>query len=176
MRELTFTGFLKQYVRSLSLADTNGLYRLAEEAASVNPRLREPLLLYALFSGKERVLLAATKSPGLRREYAALLERYDRAGMEKALQDSDSVLSEGYVKVYRTYLNVKNRKQNDNHTKVLMRNRIVRLQREKRVSTYRLYTDLRINHGNMNAYIKHGDCSKLSLDAARSAVEYLERL
>jgi hypothetical protein len=112
----------------------------------------------------------------LRREYAALLERYDRAGMEKALQDDDSILPEGYTKVYRTYLSVKSKKQGDNHTKSLMRNRIVRLQREKRVSTYRLYTDLRINHGNMNAYIKHGDCSKVSLQAARSAVEYLERL
>jgi hypothetical protein len=176
MRELTFAGFLKQYVRSLSLSDTNGLYRLAAEAAFDNPRLREPLLLYALFTGKEQILLAATKSPELRWEYASLLEQYNRETMLQALHDGDPALPEEYVKVYRSYLSVKNGKQKDYHTKALMRTRIVRLQQEKGISTYRVYTDLRLNHGNMNAFIKHGDCSKVSLEAARSAVSYLEQL
>jgi hypothetical protein len=176
VRELTFAGFLKQYVRSLSLYDTNGLYRLAAEAASDNPRLREPLFLYALFAGKERVLLAATKSSGLRREYTGLLEQYNLETMEQALREGAPVLPEEYVKVYRSYLSVKNGKQKDYHTKALMRTRIVRLQQEKGISTYRVYTDLRLNHGNMNAFIKHGDCSKVSLEAARSAVSYLEQL
>jgi hypothetical protein len=176
VRELTFAGFLKQYVRSLSLSDTNGLYRLATEAASDNPRLREPLLLYALFTGKERVLLAATKTPELLKEYVGLLEQYNRETMLQALHDDDPALPDGYVKVYRSYLSVKNGKQKDYHTKALMRNRIVKLQQEKGISTYRVYTDLRLNHGNMNAFIKHGDCSKVSLEAARSAVSYLEQL
>ena len=176
MRELTFKGFLGQYVRSLSSSGTSGLYRLAAEAELCNPRLREPLLLYALFSGKEQVLLAASKSPELHREYADFLERYDRQDMERALQSGDPSLPAEYVKVYQSYLSVKNKKQYDNHTKALIRNRIARLQREKNISTYRLYTDLKINHGNMNAFIKHGDCSKVSLDTARSAVAYLEQL
>jgi rhamnogalacturonyl hydrolase YesR len=176
VRELTFAGFLKQYVRSLSLYDTNGLYRLAAEAASHNPRLREPLFLYALFTGKEQVLLSATKTPELQREYAGLLERYARETMEQAMRENDFALPNGYAKVYRSYLSVKNGKQRDSYTKALMRNRIVRLQREKGISTYRVYTDLRLNHGNMNAFIKHGDCSKVSLEAARSAVSYLEQL
>jgi len=176
VRELTFAGFLKQYVRSLSRTDTNGLYRLAAEAVSDNPRLREPLFLYALFSGKERVLLTAAKSPEMRRGYADLLKRYDWGKMEQALRDGDPALPEGFAKVYRSYLSVKNGKQRDNHTKALMRDRIVRLQKEKGISTYRIYTDLRLNHGNLNAYIKHGDGSKVSLDVARSAVAYLERV
>jgi hypothetical protein len=176
VRELTFAGFLKQYTRSLSLADTNGLYRLAAEAAENNIRLREPLLLYALFSGKEKVLLAATKSPKLRMEYFDILGQYNREKMEQALRDDDSALPYAYKKVYRSYLSLKNGKQNDNHTKALMRNHIVRLQREKGVSTYRVYTDLRLNQGNVNAYLKHGDCSKVSLKVARSAIAYLERL
>jgi hypothetical protein len=95
MRELTFTGFLKQYVRALSFADTGSLYKLAYEAVSDNPRLREPLFLFALFSGKEKVLLTATKLPELHREYANMLKQYDRQGMEQSLQSGDPILPEG---------------------------------------------------------------------------------
>ena len=175
MRELTFNGFLKQYVRSLSLANTSGLYKLAAEAASDNPRLREPLFLYAFFSGKEKVLLTAVKSQELYEKYTNMLKRYDRQSLERALIDSDTSLPDEYTKVYRSYLAVKNRRKSDEHTKALMRDRIIRLQREKGISNYRLYTGLRINHGNMNAYIKHGDCSKVSLATARSAVAYMEQ-
>ena len=44
MRPLTFSGFLKQYVRKLSTQDTLGIYKLAEEAEHENPLLREPLV------------------------------------------------------------------------------------------------------------------------------------
>jgi hypothetical protein len=176
VRELTFGGFLKQYVRALSLADTGNLYKLAAEAASANPRLREPLLLYALFSGKEKILLTATKSPELRGEYVDILERYDRQAMLQSLQSGESLLPERYERVYRSYFSVKNRSKNTAHTKALMRNRIMRLQREKNITNYRLYTDLRVNPGNMNAFIKHGNCSKVSLEIARRAITYLERL
>lgn len=50
MRELTFRGFLAQYVKQLSAEKTNSLYKLAAEAGSSNPRLREPLLLYAVYT------------------------------------------------------------------------------------------------------------------------------
>ena len=97
------------------------------------------------FSGKTGVLLAAVKSPEIRKGYVRLLERYDLTAMEQALQQGDPTLPEGYAKVYRSYLAVKNRKQHD-------------------------------DHGNMNAFIKHGDSSKVSLETARSAVAYLEGL
>lgn len=53
MRELTFRGFLTQYVKHLSVQETTSLYKLAKEASSTNPRLKEPLFLYALFSQKK---------------------------------------------------------------------------------------------------------------------------
>jgi hypothetical protein len=176
LRKLTFIGFLKQYIRSLSFSETGSLYKLAEEASSDNPRLCEPLFLYALFSGKEKILLSAVKSTELRDEYSSLLELYDKQKMEQELMREDSVLPERYAKVYRSYLCVRNQQRNDAHTKSLMRDRILRLQNEKNVSNYRLYTDLRVNPGNMNAYIKHGDCSKISLKTARNAIDYMEHI
>ena len=174
MRKLTFKGYLKQYVYSLSKSKTNGLYRLAKEASSNNPRLREPLLLYALFSNKSDVLLKATKDKNLHHEYVELLSYYDASKMEYALADNSNSLPERYSRVYRSYTVARNKTQNENHTKLLMRNRILNIQKEKHVSTYRIYKDLNINHGNFTAFLNHGDCRKLSLDKARSVLEYLE--
>ena len=174
MRELTFKGFLKSYVRSLSEAETNSLYKLVKEAADKNPRLREPLFLYAKFTDSTDVLLRASKKTGLYSEYKNLADRYDKAGFEEALQNAASPLPEEYKKVWKSYLSKKNRVQSDNHTKELMRAKVVKLQKAKGVSNYRLYADLNLNPGNFNAWLKYGDPGKVSLDTARRAVKYLE--
>jgi len=174
MRELTFRGFLKQYVRALSLSGTNGIYQLSAEAASNNPRLQEPLFLFALFTGREQVLLKATKSPELRGEFDGLLEKYDVQSMATALQDEDPSLPNNYLKVYRSYHSVKRQRHNDDHTKNLIRKRVLRLQQEKQTSTYRIYTDLAINSGNLHSFLKHGDCTKISLKTAHRVLEYMK--
>lgn len=174
MPELTFTGFLKQYVKALADSKTLSLYKLCAEANSNNPRLREPLLLYAMFTGKKDVLLSATKYLKLNKDYSVILSKYSVDAMEIALQDANSVLPREYTKVYRSYVSVKNKEKTDAKTKLLIRNEIVRLQDKKKVSTYRIYTDLGVNHGNMNAYLKHGNCSKISFNTARKALEYME--
>ena len=174
MRELTFKGFLTQYVRKLSDAGTCGIYQLAREAATTNPRLREPLFLYALFTGKEQVLLRATKLDRLKDEYGLMLEQHDTHSMLQALADECPSLSNEYLKVYRSYLSLKNRPKTVERVKGQMRDRIMQLQRDKRVSTYRIYTDLRLNSGNVNAFMKHGDCNKVSPQVERRVLEYLE--
>jgi len=174
MRKLMFKGFLKQYVVALSGHGSAGIYRLASEAAASNPRLREPLFLYALFCGKEDVLMLAAKDKGMQHEYAALLRRYDRHGMEQALLCKSPDLPERYARVYRSYAAIMEELQNNRHVKMLMRERIIKLKNEQKISTYRIYADLSLNHGNVNTYIKNGDCSKVSLKTARSILSYLE--
>ena len=51
---------------------------------------------------------------------------------------------------------------------------LTKLQKEKNISNYRIYKDLELNPGNINAYLKHGDPSKLSLATARKTLDYLE--
>ena len=46
MRKLTFEGFLKQYVAELSGVQTASVHKLAA-CLNENPRLKEPLFLYA---------------------------------------------------------------------------------------------------------------------------------
>ena len=174
MRELTFRGFLTQYVRQLSEQETNSLYKLAAEAGSSNPRLREPLLLYALYSQKQDVLLQATKEPVLRAEYHRLVSLYTADAMTELFEQASPVLSFEYHKVWRSYLSQKKRCQADNHTKELMRQKVKRLQEKYGVTNYRIYTDLELNPGNLNAWLKHGNGDKVSLETARRTLRYVE--
>ena len=176
MRELTFKGFLKQYVYSLSSSETYGLYKLAHEAATSNSRLREPLFLYALFNDKGVVLLQATKDLNLRNEYTDLLNKYNKDDMEKALVNNSPKLPERYLRVYVSYTRLMMRKNNNTHMKNLMYQRIRNLQEEKNISNYRLYTDLKLNPSNINSFLKTGNPRKVSQDTADKIMSYLEAL
>lgn len=109
MRELTFKGFLTQYVRQLSEQKTNSLYKLAAEAASSNPRLREPLFLYAVYSQKQDVLLQAVKEPALRAEYHRLVSLYTADRMTELFEQASPTVPAEYHKVWRSYQSRKNR-------------------------------------------------------------------
>ena len=174
MRELTFRGFLARYVKELSISNTNSLYRLVEEASCDNPRLKAPVLLFALYSGKQTVLLQAAKDQNLLAEYQKMVSQYSVDMMTQMLEDNDSALPNEYQKVWRSFQTQKNRGQSENHTKELMRLKIMRLQEQSGVSNYRIYTDLNLNPGNVNAWLKHGVPDKVSLETARMILHYVE--
>jgi len=90
------------------------------------------------------------------------------------LESRDESIPNEFHKIYRSYLSERGKQKATDHTKSLVLNRIRKLQQEKKVSTYRLYTDLNLNHGNVHAYIKNGDVSKVSLDVADRILSYLE--
>jgi hypothetical protein len=176
MRTLTFRGFLTQYVRSLSFSETNSLCKLAEEATECNPRLRAPLLLYAFFADKGPVLHKAAKQAALCAEFEKMSNLFDKDSLLHALAHGAPELSEEYCKVYRSYLVLRDKTKHDNHTKLLLLRKIQQLQTKQCVSNYRIYTDLGLNHGNVNAYLKHGDVTKVSLATARRALAYLNSM
>ena len=175
MRELTFPGFLKTYVRALSLGKTGRFKVLAAEAATQNSRLREPLALLALFTGSAESLLKESCGLAWHRDVAELFARYDTESMQVALLQKDPALPEEYKKVWSSFLAKKNRPKTDSHTKDRIRTRVLALQREYGVSNYRVYTDLKLNHGNLNAWLKHGSGEKVSLTTARQALAYLQK-
>ena len=174
MRALTFSGFLTRYVRQLSLNDTTSLFTLAKEAAGPNPRLREPVALYALWSGKEALLVRAAKDSELAKFYSDFFANYSKDLVEQALKGQAPPLSEAFHKVWRSYKSVQNQPAADSHTKELMRKKLLRLQEKKGITNYRLYTDLKLNPGNFNAWLKHGESRKVSLETARRALRYTD--
>ena len=171
MRKLTFEGFLKQYVAELSGVQTASIHKLAD-CLQDNPRLKEPLYLYALTYDKVDLLLRYTVNSAVAAEYEQLSNRYSMAQMLLLLENQSLELPEGYLKVWRSYCSVRDAALADNDTKELIHRRVVEIQQKKHLTNYRIYADLKLNPGNVNAWLKHNDSSKMSLDCARQIYKY----
>jgi hypothetical protein len=175
MRPLTFEGFLRRYVRELSTEKTNNIYKLTREAESSNPRLREPLLLYAFFNGKEDELKnAMAHSPELEKIFSPVFAHYaSPEALKRDLLDDQAMLPNEYKKAYRSFQALQNGLQNDSHTKSLMRAKIETLKQQKSITNYRIYTDLHLNPGNFNDFMRNGKLEKISLVKLRKVLNYL---
>ena len=171
MRKLTFEGFLKQYVAELAGVQTASVHKLAD-CMTENPRLKEPLYLYALAFDKVDLLLRYTVTSAVSAEYEQLSNLYSRAQMLLLLEKQSPELPEGYLKVWRSYCSVRDAVLVDNDTKELIHRRVLELQQKKKLTNYRLYTDLKLNLGNVNAWLKHNDSSKMSLGCAWQIYKY----
>ena len=115
MRKLTFEGFLKQYVAELSGTQTASVHKLAD-CLRENPRLKEPLYLYALAFDKVNLLLRYTKGNDCFAEYEQLSNCYSLAQMLLLLEKQSPELPEGYRKVWRSYCSVRDAVLADNDT------------------------------------------------------------
>ena len=171
MRELTFKGFLNKSIKSLSYCGSNSIRKLAEEAQGINPRLAEPLFIYALLTGKQNLLIDSVTDESMLQEYNELLGKHNQSGIIEALKAES--LPEGYNKVYRSYVSLRDKAEADNDVKELIRKKIIRLQNAGRISNYRIYTDLKLNPGNTNSWLKNGRSDKISLNTARKILDYL---
>lgn len=176
MQRLTFHGFAKRYVTSLSFSGTTAIYQLVSEVIEGNLRLREPLFLYAISNGHLNTLLTATRNTELYSTYTDLSERYSYEQLLDAMESRSSALPEAYQKVWTSYQAVSGKQERDNRVKTLMRVRIAKIQNMKGVTTYRICKDLHLNNANVNAWLKNGEPSKVSLNTARNILEYLEDL
>lgn len=167
MRKLTLLGFLSEYVRSLSERNTLNIHKLIDEVYSGNDRLREPLFMYCFYSNKTDILMKyLTESDKV--EYIKNTELLKKGHTNK--------LPENYMKGLNSYKCKAGMKANDDHIKELMIERIVKLKEQKNISNYRIYTDLKINAGNFNDFIKNRNLNKLSLNKSRDVFNYLQSL
>ena len=172
MRTLTLKGFLKSYIIHLSDTHTCSICKLVKELQT-NPRLKEPLLLYAYFTKiPDRMI---ENNSDFYNEYQNLEKRLGKNREEtSSLLKQIEALSETYQKLISSYLYEKSKTIHDNATKLLMREKILELKREKGISNYRIQKDLGINYGNMNDFLKHGTVNKLSLKNVRKILEYVK--
>ena len=173
MRELTFKGFLGEYVMSLAQAERCSIRVLAREAVG-NVRLRAPLYLYAAVTGRGEMLLREARGTALFDEYAELSRKFDVDRLLAALKEQRAELPEEYLKVWRSYESVRDAHLRDGRMKALICQKVLRLQAEKSVSTYRVCKDLRLDNANVNAWLKNNACGKVSLATAKSVLRYME--
>lgn len=165
MRKLTLLGFLSEYVKSLSENNTLNIHKLTSEVYNGNYRLKEPLFLYCYYSDKADILLKYLSDEDKREYFAVSL------GVKNNVK-----LPSDYMKVFNSYKCRVGMKDNDNQIKLLMIDKIIKLKKSKNISNYRIYTELGINAGNFNDFVKNRNLNKLSLDKSREVYNYLQRM
>ena len=173
MQVLTFKRFLEVYVRSLSKSNTCNIKKLSDEIPD-NHRLIEPLYLYAVSVNKTDYLLSLVKGQTVYSEYLVLSQEYSYDSLLSALDNKFSDIGEGYHKVYNSYLRRRDSNKTDNETKETLHKRIRSLQDKKGVSNYRIYKDLGLHAGNVNAFLRNCDTKRLSLDTVKDIWIYLK--
>lgn len=174
MRQLTFAGYLKQYVPYLARTQSRSMSRLASHMRT-SPRVVEPLLLLAATTDRTRELSKHLGSRPRLLEELRLLELLElEGGLEAALSSKDPRLRPEYVKAWNSYVAKRDAHLRDARLKQLARDRALELEKVKDVTRYRVAQDLNLNHGNLHAFLTQGTVSKLSLERAYQLVDYLE--
>jgi hypothetical protein len=174
MRHLTFKGYLESYVQYLAGVETLALPRLAA-LVQTEPRLAEPLLLWAVVTGRDaRLSKLLEERSNLQRELWVLARLYENGSLESALASEDEDLRPEFHKVWRSYVVRRDAHTRDARLKLEARKRVLELERSKGVSRYRMAKDLELNPGNLHAFLAQGNAAKLSLDRALDLVDYLE--
>lgn len=166
MRELTFKSYLMRQMGELSGLKSSSLYRFAALSEN-NARLKDVLCLYlSLYvEGKLRNQLTK-KYPYLSTTCKALVG--------KTLEQFDESLSE-YKTIYENYQNLVNKKINEDKIKLMLQKKIVEIQRKNGISNYAIYKNLKLNPGNVNAFLKNADLNKVSLITARNMLSYVNK-
>ena len=166
MRELTLKGYLEQQLCELSDCKSKSLYRFSRLAQN-NARLKNVLCLFLSLYVDYKLKNQLTK------KFTYLSTDCEKLS-GKSPDDFDDSLSE-YRTIYENYLNKKNLKHNEDNLKAIMQKRIVELKTEKGISNYRIYKALNLNPGNVNAFLKNADVSKVGLNTVRKMLAYLNQ-
>ncbi len=177
MRELTFQGFLKNYIRTLSDTSTLSISRLAKEVLPNKSRIAEPLYLYAVIIGDNDRLAKLTSVAYYKSEFEDLNSSFTtREKLLDALEKNSSTIPPRYQKVFNTYVAQKNRINTDREYCLSARNTIRNLQQELHVTNYRLYKDLELNPGNVNNYLRNGTVAHISRATVQKILNYLRAI
>ncbi len=161
MRQMTFINYLKYYLSDVSGQKTVSIHKLYNLSKN-NIRIISPLILYCVFSDKQNIFFKYFNV-----EEFPLIEQLNRDNF------LDSKFAEyDFQKIHQSYLRKINVTKYDDEIKLLVRNNILKLMKEKGITNYKVYKVLGLNPGNVNDYLSNGNPKKVSLATAKLIFEY----
>ncbi len=173
MKTKTFKSFLSDYAKDMNPEYSLSLFK-NEQYAKKNKRLLNVFTFYVFFNSDVVATLTKKKNalPTLYNMYKAYEEKYKELSF-KTLKE-DVALLDDFDELKQLYTSYKNLYLNKNEQlKKMYHQRIHQVQQEKNISNYRIYTDLKLNHGNTNDFLKNRKYNKMSLDKVKSVLEYV---
>ena len=168
MRQLTFSGFLDRYIRELSGLDRIDIAKMAVMADGQMPRIKEPLVVYASLKRSPQTIRKLFGNTSLKDDYNsffALCDNYD--------ENYFMSLPENYKKLYKSYLSVRDQKENKKRIKQLYRDNILKLRNSSGITDYKICKTLNINHGNLHSFLYQGRCENISLENVRKIYDLI---
>ena len=175
MKGLTFKGFITQHVKTLSNENTISIFKLAKEASTTNPKLVEPLLLYAATVGKTKMLLSATKNTALNEHYQKIINKYLNGVETGTIQERISSMPHKYKTVYDEFLIAESKNKADNPLKESYKKQIERLVKENSLNFSFLAKETGLKRGNIYKFFSKNQQNCLSLNTLETMLTYLEK-
>lgn len=173
MKLKTFKSFLVDYVKDMNPERSLSLFK-NEKYSRKNKRLLNVYSFYVLFnSNVEKTLLnKKEKLPELYNMYRLYKEKYKEFTYENLSKKADML--DEFDELKKLYNSYRSLVVNKNLLlKKMYHHRIINIKKEKSISNYRIYTDLKLNHGNTNDYLKNEKYEKLSINNVKSILEYV---
>lgn len=171
---LTFLGFLRQYVKELSGENTLSIKKLVACCDSF-PKLREPLFLYTVFSGQLQTLRNALQAEP-NEPLQQLCDSFGDVVTLEMLQQKNEILPERMYRVWTSYVSIRDRTTTENHLKELIRKKVLSSLSSKKVSVCRICKDLKLSQSNVSLWLNHGNPSAISYEKAEQALDYLDKI
>ncbi len=175
MKYQHFESFLHDYAKSMSPRRSLNL-SVAEKHVDGNSRFLSVLTFLFVFDPQKAKTLTANKDH-LKTLYQSFMNvrlRYpglNSQNVEKVVDQLDDL--DDLRKLYQSYRHLvldQKRRQ-----KAVMVERILELKKEKRISNYRIYSQLHLNPGNTNDFIKHQRLNKMSVDNTRKILAFCQK-
>ena len=176
MKTTSFKSFLSNYVKDMSPEHSLSLFK-NEKLVQNDTRLLNVFSFYVMFNDDVNTTLENKKDklPNLYEKYSDYKKKYKNVTYENVSELVDSLDEFDELKqLYTSYNNLYHRK--DEMLKKYYHQRICVIQSEKNISNYRVYTDLKLNPGNTNDFIKNLSFNKLSIDKVKLIHEYVSSI
>ena len=162
MRKLSFNSYLEQYLKDISGDVSLSVSKLVKKAKK-NYRIVDPLILYCAFTDRRELFNKRSKN-----KYKELI---DSLTIDNFL--SDEYQNYNFSKIWDSYQHRVNVMDYNNVIKSRIRLNIIKTMQKKGITNYRVYTDLKLNPGNINAFLTNADTSKASLDLVKRIFNYV---
>ncbi len=174
---LSFEGYVHRALEEKTGLATTNLSRLVRCALADNS-IKELVFIYAMLRNKKYHLMSLVWNTPLEEEYRAALRVLASEGsLEAFLQSKRTPIT--YRRIYSDFLHypvkAAARKKDDAKQIERLRERTVRALEACNITRYRLCTNLKLNPGNVYAYLS-GDVSKVSLATAQKICDYVYEL
>jgi hypothetical protein len=173
MKTRTFMSFLRKYAKDMNPEQSLSLFK-NEKYVKSDTRLLNVYSFYVFFDHdvSNTLLRKKDKLQNLYTKYKEYSSKYNGFTLNNMEQKVESL--DRFDELNQLYTSYKNLVVNKNIVqKNLYHKIILQTKNEKNISNYRIYTDLKLNQGNTNDYLRNKRFEKLSLENIKRIAEYV---